>query len=64
VAAATTAILTVYFRPMPVRRLSRFAVVTSALFAAFALGCSNQPSAQARNQDEAAKPRAIETDRV
>jgi len=50
---------------MPVRPLlSRSAVVTSALFAAFALGCSNQPSAQARNQDEAAKPRAIETDRV
>ena len=45
-------------------RLSRFAVVTSALFAGFAAGCSNEPSAQARNEDDTAKPRAIETDRV
>ncbi len=44
-------------------RLSLFAVVTSALFAAVVAGCSNQP-AQARDEDDTAKPRVIETDRV
>jgi membrane fusion protein (multidrug efflux system) len=50
---------------MPVRaRLSLFAGTISALLAAFTAGCSNQPAAQARDTDDTAKPRAVETDRV
>jgi multidrug efflux pump subunit AcrA (membrane-fusion protein) len=38
--------------------------MTSALLAAFTAGCSNGSNAEARNTDDAAAPRAIETDRV
>ncbi len=38
--------------------------MTSAVLAAFTAGCSNKPAAQARNEDDTARPRAVETDRV